>query len=145
MKSDVDSLVAMTQDAKRFILHHRFIIETAPLQVYASALVFSPRKSLVKELFWSQGPNWIERCPDLEEIWSKSIQTLEGHEDNLNDVVFSPNGQWLASASDDQTVRIWNAETGGLEQILEEGTETFIVIFSPNGQRLASASNTIQL
>ena len=41
------SLIAMVQDAKRFILSNRSIIEEAPLQIYASALVFSPKQSLI--------------------------------------------------------------------------------------------------
>jgi hypothetical protein len=41
------------------ILHSRSIIEKAPLQVYASAVVFSPKMSLFKRPFTSQGPSWI--------------------------------------------------------------------------------------
>lgn len=39
----------MIQDANRFIFYHRFIIEMAPLQAYASAIVYSPRNSLSKK------------------------------------------------------------------------------------------------
>lgn len=39
----------MIQGAKHFIFYHRFIIEMAPLQVYASAIVYSPRNSLFKK------------------------------------------------------------------------------------------------
>ena len=30
----------------------------------------------------------------------------------MNSVAFSPCGKWIASGSDDKTVRIWNAATG---------------------------------
>lgn len=149
----MDSLVAITQDAKRFILYHRSIIETAPLQVYASALVFSPQKSLVKRLFWSQGPNWIESYPEVGDIWSPLVQTLEGHDDEVQGVIFSPNGQLLASSSYDKTIRIWDAETGALQHTLKVYVKrplnvkrSLNMVFSPDGQQLAASEyKTIRL
>ena len=66
--------------------------------------------------------------------------TLEGHTDNVWSVAFSPNGKMLASASWDQTVRIWNVNTGRLLHTLTEHTnEVLSVAFSPDGNTLASA------
>src|SRR5262249_10820293 len=39
--------------------------------------------------------------------------TLEGHGSLVTAVVASPDGSLLASASFDQTIRLWNAATGG--------------------------------
>ena len=67
---------------------------------------------------------------------------------NLN---FSPEGDRIASASWDNTVRIWHAETGELIHTLggEDGHHgpVYDATFSPDGQLIASASedNTVKL
>jgi WD40 repeat protein len=44
---------------------------------------------------------------------------LEGHSDWVSAVTFSHDGQLLASASYDRTVRLWNPSTGEQVQTLE--------------------------
>lgn len=57
-------------------------------------------------------------------------------------VVFSPNGQLLASRSDDNTIRLWDPVTGECRARLEGHTHRVgAVVFSPDGQLLASRSD----
>jgi WD40 repeat protein len=70
----------------------------------------------------------LEALPsrDTSEVWS---------------VCFSPDGQRLASASYDETVKVWDARTGQQALSLKGHTsQVWSVCFSPDGQRLASAS-----
>jgi WD40 repeat protein len=65
----------------------------------------------------------------------------------VNAVTFSPDGQLLASASDDQRVRLWSVD-GRLLKTLQGHTNWVLdVSFSPDSQILASASydNTVKL
>ncbi|MGI2903573.1 AAA-like domain-containing protein, partial [Tolypothrix sp. VBCCA 56010] len=73
---------------------------------------------------------------------------LEGHQESVNSVVFSPDGKTLASASGDKTIKLWNLATGKEITSLTGHKESVnSVVFSPDGKTLASASNdkTIKL
>ena len=66
----------------------------------------------------------------------------------VNSVAFSPDSVTLASASDDKTIRLWDAQTRQLKATLTGHTDSVnSVAFSPDGATLASASDdkTIRL
>ncbi|WTZ46425.1 NB-ARC domain-containing protein [Streptomyces sp. NBC_01390] len=70
------------------------------------------------------------------------VRTLSGHSDWANAVAFSPDGTWLASASNDRSVRIWDPATGETLHMLTGHTGgVYAVAFNPDGTYLASASN----
>jgi len=51
----------------------------------------------------------------LVKIWStftgQIIKTFEGHTEGLSDVAWARDSTYLASASDDKTIRIWNVDS----------------------------------
>ena len=59
----------------------------------------------------------------------------------VNSVAFSPDGELLASAGGDGTVKVWNSRTGEVIQTLENAHPGFAssVAFHPDGKHLASA------
>lgn len=77
--SQESRLFNLVQDAHRFILFNRGVIEDTPLQAYHSALILSPVYSLTRGLFKDEEPVWISTMPVMESEWGACLQTLEGH------------------------------------------------------------------
>ncbi|MDH6104584.1 trypsin-like peptidase domain-containing protein [Anabaenopsis tanganyikae CS-531] len=97
----------------------------------------------------------IEKIPDLSRRarvvpWSSSslVNTLTGHSEWVRSVAFSPDGQTLASGSDDDTIKLWDVATGtSIATLTGHSSWVNSVAFSPDGKTLASGSwdGTIKL
>ncbi|KAL9566564.1 hypothetical protein ACKAV7_009479 [Fusarium commune] len=141
LKTREDSrLSTFVADAIRFVQAYFSVIAEAPLQIYC-CLAFAPRKSIIRRTFENVIPKWISNLPKVEENWDACLLTLEGHIRAVNSVVFSHDSKRVASGSDDETIRIWDAETGECEQELKghSGIVTSVV-FSHDSKKVASAS-----
>ena len=85
---------------------------------------------------------WWQRAP------RGLVRTLAGHTGGVYSVAFSPDGQYLASGSADNTIKLWEVATGREVRTLAGHTRiVFSVAFSPDGRTLVSGStdNTIKL
>ncbi|KAH6893526.1 quinon protein alcohol dehydrogenase-like superfamily [Thelonectria olida] len=93
---DLSNLVS---DAYRFFLCFRRPIEQAPLQVYTSAILFSPPNSYIKKLFHSQAPEWVGLQPFVRIQWPPHLYLIEGLPGSSRELAYSADGHRLISAS----------------------------------------------
>ncbi|MEL7039422.1 MAG: hypothetical protein AAFO04_27975 [Cyanobacteria bacterium J06592_8] len=109
------------------------------------ALLDSLRASRVLKNWWGQ---WVSPKTQFETL--RLLQTaisqtreqnrLQGHEKTVLAVSYSPDGQIIASASVDNTIKLWTVEGKLIRTIKGHQDKVWDVQFSPDGEILASAS-----
>ena len=79
--------------------------------------------------------------------WVRELNRLEGHSHYIQDISFSPDGNIIATASLDDTAKLWSRDGSLLRTLTGHSDAVKSVSFSPNSNMLATASNdqTIKL
>lgn len=83
-----------------------------------------------------------EKPPEQAEPLAMLEHNLTGHIGWINCVAVSPDGKWMASGSDDMTVKIWDLEIGKCRATLKGHTDDVrSVAITPDGTGIFSSSN----
>ncbi|CAI7611660.1 unnamed protein product [Penicillium glandicola] len=111
------------------------------LPIYSSAIMLSPKRSNIRAIFEENIPPWITKLPAIDMDWGSWLFTLEGHEDFVIGLTFSPDHKRLASCAADWMVMIWDVTTGEAKHMLHGHTDWVVdLIWSPDGKTVASCS-----
>ncbi|KIJ46973.1 hypothetical protein M422DRAFT_249252 [Sphaerobolus stellatus SS14] len=161
---NISSLKIGLLDAAKFIGKFVDPIAYSPSHIYISALPFCSQNSVVLQ--------WIKKVPSLPVVQllqgtldQPLLFQLHGHKGLVNSVSFSPDGRYIASGSNDQTVQstlshfhlyiasgsddraihLWSVETGVPIGQPYEGHigKVNSVSFSSDGKYIASGSDDL--
>lgn len=124
------------------------MIEEAPLQIYNSALVFSPTNSIIRKTFDLNQPIFIKQMPQVDSDWSPCVQTFEfndkGFGDHL-DLIYLSGGKLMAGY-EWGTVKIWDLEKASfLREFYVRGDEIKKYLRTPEGRVIIIGKKHIQL
>ena len=97
-------------------------------------------------------PEFIRRTTHPPRPWAHNlirpresraiVMTLIGHTGGVNSAAYSPDGKRIVSASDDKTLKIWDAKAGKELLTLKGHIDSVnSVMFSLDGKRIVSGSN----
>src|SRR5712675_120186 len=136
-------------DAVKFVAGFATPIAQSVPHIYLSAIVFAPKESITAETFHRKYMNTLSVKSGKTANWPVLQNIFHGHSRTVNSVAFSPNGSRIVSGSEDNTIRLWDAETGDpIGKPLEGHSRgVYSVAFSPDGSRIVSGSvdKTIRL
>ncbi|KAJ7610125.1 WD40-repeat-containing domain protein, partial [Roridomyces roridus] len=126
--------IVLLSDSERFMRAFFPVINVSSLQVYSSALLFTPNETALKAKFASQMTLAVKTHRAVEENWSPCLRVIDigGLVDHL---VLPPDGSCIASVFG-QKVHIWDAITGAKLHTLRGRC----MAFSRDGARFAACS-----
>src|SRR4051794_13897267 len=113
-ESSFDNLHLLAADAHRFLQTNFEVIQKHCFEVYQSAFVWVPKKSLMRRVYATEvhgAPEVTVGLPDSRGPMELVIQT----ESPVYGVALSPDGSRIVVGTEDGKVRVVNALTGETE------------------------------
>jgi WD40 repeat protein/serine/threonine protein kinase len=81
----------------------------------------------------------------LDVLTGKQVVTFGSELGAVKSALFSTDGRFVVTASDDQTARIWDAATGKELLVLRHKEGVQYAVMFPDGRHLATASDTVRI
>ena len=141
-KLEYEDTLGFIRDSNKFVQNFAGMIDVSTPHLYLSALQFAPCKSILAMPLASQFPKTakvaVGQCVD----WPMNQLAIQGHTNSVISVAFSPDGRLIVSSSRDQTIQVWDAQTGGQVGNPLQGHTHWVnsVAFSPDGRHIVSGS-----
>jgi WD40 repeat protein len=158
--------VAFSPDGKQVVIGSEDYVAKLWDVVTGREIITYSGRSVVYSLVFSPDGNQILSCASVGIVLYNAVTgmiirtfgmritdwgatTLRGgHEGEVTTVAFSPDGTHILSGSEDNTIKLWDTNTGNLIRTIT-GHTSFVnsVAFSPDGRQILSGSsdNTVKL
>ncbi|TFK70083.1 WD40 repeat-like protein, partial [Pluteus cervinus] len=126
-------------------------ISQSACHVYTSALSFVPERTWLAKQFWKNFEQRVAIFNTKDQNWQKAqsyTRVLNGHSGFVFSVAFSSDNRYVVSGSADNTVTIWDVETGQQRAKFQGHTNRVTsTAFSSDDKYVASGSydNTVRI
>ncbi|KAF3935235.1 hypothetical protein ABW19_dt0201999 [Dactylella cylindrospora] len=135
------SSAELVYDIKRFIQSYQSIANDIPLQIYSSALLFSPKNSLVRKQFQGTHLGWVRLQPVVEDGWGSILHSLSFSVAPLSIALSRDNKMVAVGFEGRHMIGIFDTTSGEMLQTLyDEDMAPYSLKFSPSGNVIASRS-----
>jgi WD40 repeat protein len=81
----------------------------------------------------------MDRTARVWNVGTGESRVLEGHDEAVRAISFSPDDKTIATGSHDQTVRLWNLDNGAVTVLRGHRAAVRSVAFNPDGTQLVTA------
>jgi WD40 repeat protein len=143
-------VLAILEDGIHLYASFRELAHNVPLQLYSSAMVFSPSNSAIRRRYSSERPKEIRSLPQVPDSWDVIKESpLEGFGGGekapgtrVQVLEFSPNGKMVAAGCLDGTITLWDCLTGTLQRtLIGHSDRVNHLSFSPSGDGILASSS----
>ena len=103
-----------------------------------SLKIWDVKKSVTEKYFNANSKLDIK---NVRNAVTPAVSTLTGHSQGVNDLTWAADGRYIASASDDKTIRLWDVNTGdSMVEFQGHSNFVFCLAFNPQSNILCSGS-----
>ncbi|KAJ3115516.1 hypothetical protein HK098_006922, partial [Nowakowskiella sp. JEL0407] len=143
-----ERIATLLRDVPRFVNEFRTPIAESAIHVYYSALTMCPEDTVLFKEYAGRYKDVMHRVVvGKDSNWSSCLATLEGHKGPVYRVDWwvseDKKTSLIASASLDETIRLWDAFTG--VEIHQFKGYSGSVVFSKDGRFFATGNKSIML
>src|SRR5258708_28485888 len=134
-------VTSLLDDCARMPREFYPVISVSCLQLHRHVIPFLPVECRLSQVYGPKLQSDVDVKQGQVQAWSACVRVLEGHSGSCYCLAFSPDGEKLVSGSSDDTVRLWNVQTGALLHVMTGHSDTVrSVLYSPDGMLIASGS-----
>jgi len=102
----------LIKDGIKFVQIFASVISESTPHLYLSGLPFSSFRSTLGNMLTATFPRIAKVARGKHDDWPSNQHALQGHTSSVFSVACSPEGRHIVSGSWDDTIRVWDAQTG---------------------------------
>ncbi|UKZ85227.1 uncharacterized protein TrAFT101_001097 [Trichoderma asperellum] len=138
------TFVSIINETNQLLRFHNMIQGAVGLTARVT-LLFCPHNTTMQKIFLPKEWPQLEGPPMFKNYWDPATHILTGHSDYIRCCSYSHDGKFLASGSDDGSIRLWDTASGNVQHIFRAFDSDYVynIALSSSGFIAAASQTTI--